>query len=176
MPKTKTKTAKVSKAKAKPKFPDVIPDSELEQMVVVDGMAYANKFLKNITHYAFDKSLNSKDLALQTRTDLRLRVATPAIFTALKVLHRVNAYFGIAAIARDNDKTPVFPPSRTPVDYTVKHISKTALARIDQITKVEADWKEENWNPYTTVHKMLEKILEYNFEVFFGLEIENESF
>ena len=148
---------------------------QIAQKVVLAGIKYVRGLIRDLTKHILSKQVSSKDIALSIQRDLRTTLATPAIYTALKVMHRCNEYIAIAYEAELYETPVKFPPSKTEVDHTIKVMVRDWIKTINQTTRIDKEWEDPQWNPLQDVNKALTRIIDHNSRAFFGIGITFED-
>jgi hypothetical protein len=148
----------------------------VEEQVVLEALKYVRSVLKHTTTLCLDAHVTSRDIARSINRDMRTTLSVPAIYASLKIMHRCNAYLGILADSSGvAESRPKFPPSHTPVDFTVREITRQWMSYVDMLARVESDWHNPDWNATEQVHMIMTRVVNYNTEKFFGVRFENGS-
>jgi hypothetical protein len=137
----------------------------VEEQVVLEALKYVRSVLKHTTTLCLDAHVTSRDIARSINRDMRTTLSVPAIYASLKIMHRCNAYLGILADSS----------SHTPVDFTVREITRQWMSYVDMLARVESDWHNPDWNATEQVHMIMTRVVNYNTEKFFGVRFENGS-
>ena len=108
--------------------------------------------------------------------DMRSSLPVPAIFAALKVMHRLQTFAQKTADAFEEDEgVPDLPSSENHVDFTVKQIWRKWLAALQKKASRRSDWEDAQWNYYGELAKSLRAIVDYNTRRYFDISFYDDN-
>lgn len=147
---------------------------DMRQSVVM-ALEYVHDLRADIT----DPEVPPRRLAKAIMRDMRSSLPVPAIYAALKVLHRLQIFAQLTADAfEEEEAVPDLPPSLSHVDFTVKQIWRKWLAALQKRASRRSDWEDAEWNYYGEFAMALRSIIEYNTRRYFDISFfddENED-
>jgi hypothetical protein len=100
---------------------------------------------------------------------MRVRLPVPAVFAAIKVLHRLLLMTRESRDSYDADRPPKLQRCATDVDYTVRRIYLGLAKRVDRRAAVEFGWHDGR--PWHAVCRFLETLIARAETAFFGISI-----
>lgn len=100
---------------------------------------------------------------------MRVRLPVPAVFAAIKVLHRLLGMARESRNAHDEDRSVKLPRCSTDVDHTVRRIYLGLARRVDRRAAIEFGWYDGR--PWHAICLFLERLVKRAESTFFGVSI-----
>ncbi len=149
--------------------------TKIEEDVIIDGFKYIQSITKSITQSALSDDSSVRELSKSVYFDMRVNLSVPVIYSSLVILNRCAQYMKLAYMAKEMGEKCKYPSSQNSVDHTVKILVMQWLSQIRTISRIESEWRDSEWNPIEIVQVTLEKVIKFNMDKSFGIQLENYS-